>query len=178
MKETVYIGIGSNIGDRLQTLLDCLQKLDNMLSSMRISSIWETEPMIVKDQPEFLNMAVSGSTADTPEKLLKALWEIEDSAGRNREKEVSKGPRPLDLDILLYGNSKIHSEILVIPHPAIRERGFVLMPLKELNPELKEPESGTLYSDFLIDVENQGIICYKSSDQVERLLKDRYGRKL
>ncbi len=166
------------MGDRLRILLECLNKLETLLSPMKISSIWETEPMIIKDQPEFLNMAVCGSFSDTPENLLKELWKIEDSAGRNRQNEISKGPRPLDLDILLFGNREIHTEILDVPHPAIKERAFVLQPLLELNAELCEPGSGTVYAGLLEDVENQGIICYKNSEQVKTLLKDRYDRKL
>ena len=175
---TVYIGLGSNLGDRLSILLDCLKKLASLLTDMAYSSIWETEPMIVEDQPEFLNMAVKGLYPGTAEELLKELWKIEDSAGRNRRQEIIKGPRPLDLDLLLFGEERIQTEILQVPHPGIKQRSFVLTPLIELTPALKEPESGILYAGFQQDVENQGIICYKTHDQVATTLKDRYGGKL
>ncbi len=167
----VYIGVGGNQGDRLSILLDCLLKLKDLLEDLKYSSIWETKPMVLQNQPDFLNLVVSGDYTETPEKLLHSLWEIEKKAGRDRRYEVSKGPRPLDLDILLFGDIQMQSETLSIPHPAMLKRAFVLVPLTELNPDITIPGKTIFYKQYLPDVDNQGVICYKTPDEVTALLR-------
>lgn len=170
--ERVYIGMGSNLGDRQGTLLQALKGLGLLLEDLRWSSLWETEPMIVTDQPSFLNMAASGRYGGSPEELLHRLWELENRAGRNRRVEQKKGPRPLDLDILLFGERTLRSALLEIPHPGVPERAFVLVPLGELEPSLQDPRNGTFYSEYLGSIENQGFICYKKQNEIEGLLHE------
>ena len=166
----VYIGLGSNQGDRLSTLLQAIRELENFVKDLKFSSVWETAALIVEDQPPFLNMVVEGQYEGTAEDLIKKLWELENRAGRDRSKEIQKGPRPLDLDILLYGRECINTEILTIPHPGIRERAFVLVPLKELDKSLRDPLTGELYAPCLDAIENQSFICYKNESEFAKLL--------
>ena len=170
MEELVYIGLGSNIGDPFATLLECCRKLRKILENLSVSSLWETEPLIVEDQPRFLNMVVSGSFAGSPLELVEQLWKMENEAGRNRSLERPKGPRPLDLDILLFGSQVVANDTLTIPHPGMTERAFVLVPLIELNQSLTDPVSRHPYKSFLESIDDQGFICYKQRDEMTGLL--------
>ena len=169
--EKVYIGLGSNLGERLKNLVSAVQTLGAILGDLNFSSVWETEPMLVKDQPAFLNMVVSGLYNNTPETLLNELWDIENNAGRNRNVETPKGPRQLDLDILLFGSRVIKTEILQIPHPAMKERAFVLIPLMELDKKTQDPATNRDFSSYLGSIENQGFICYKNQQEMENIIQ-------
>ena len=168
---SVYIGMGSNLGDRMAILLNAVSKLDIFLENTRYSSIWETAPQIVEDQPAFLNMVLSGTFSGSPVDLIKRLWKIEEEAGRDRSREISKGPRPLDLDILLYGEELIQTDILTIPHPLMTIRAFVLAPLTEIEENLTEPGTGLPYRNYLDSIVNQDFICYKNQIEVKEILK-------
>ncbi len=168
----VYIGMGSNLGDRMATLLKAVRKMDSFLKDTRYSSIWETAPQIVEDQPAFLNMVFCGTFSGSPEDLIERLWAIENEAGRNRKNETPKGPRPLDLDILLYGEEQINTEILTIPHPLMNKRAFVLAPLTEIEENITEPSSGILYRKYLDSIVNQGFICYINQPEIEVILEE------
>ena len=144
----VYIGMGSNLGERMATLIEAIHKMEVFLKETQYSSIWETAPQMVEDQPAFLNMVFCGAFSGTPEDLIKRLWVIEQEAGRNRKNEIPKGPRPLDLDILLYGEEQIKTEILTIPHPLMTDRAFVLAPLTEIRNNLKETVFGYPLSEL------------------------------
>ena len=146
--EKVFLGIGSNLGDKNYFLHFALVKLDHILADMRVSHFYETDPMYVTDQNSFLNAVVEGKTDIDPFKLLELVLGIENSAGRDRETVVRRGPRVLDIDLLLYGERIIRSETLVCPHPCMRERLFVLIPLLELDPDCIEPGTGIHYSDY------------------------------
>jgi len=163
--------MGSNQGDSLSILLNCLIKMKEFLRDLRYSSLYETEPQIVRDQPPFLNLVVSGNFEGTPEQLIKKLWLLENDAGRDRSKERSKGPRPLDLDILLFGKQQIATDILTIPHPAMTERAFVLVPLTELDKTIKSPINRKSYADCLDSIDNQGFFCYKKQMDLSDLLQ-------
>jgi len=129
---TCYIGIGSNLGDRQAYIDKAIEELKKIKSIKvkRISSIYETEPVSVIPQGKYLNgVAEIGTTLD-PKSLLQALNRIEDNLGRNRM--TKNGPRTIDLDILYYGNEVINDKGLIIPHPRINEREFVLQGLREL----------------------------------------------
>jgi 2-amino-4-hydroxy-6-hydroxymethyldihydropteridine diphosphokinase len=130
-----YLGLGSNLGDRQANLEKALSLLDAKI--LRISSFYETEPMYVTDQPAFLNMAVEIETEMLPRDLLEHILSIEQTMGRIRT--LNKGPRNIDIDLLLYGNEIIDEPGLVIPHPAIADRKFVLDPLSEIAPDLVHP---------------------------------------
>lgn len=124
-----------------------------------LSSLYESEPMYVTDQPLFLNAVGRTSSPLSPREMLKAIHAIENALGRDRSREKRMGPRTVDLDILLCGDVVIDSPDLVIPHPRITERGFVLIPLLELSPRLRDPKTGAAYSDFLPG-RSQGVYSY------------------
>jgi 2-amino-4-hydroxy-6-hydroxymethyldihydropteridine diphosphokinase len=136
MSHKVYIGIGSNIGDRegyLKKALAYLHKQEGIRVT-NVSSIYETDPVGYTDQDSFLNMAAELETLLSPEELLTILQKNE--LDLNRKREIHWGPRTIDLDILLYNDENIESEQLKIPHPRMHERAFVLIPLYEVNPKL------------------------------------------
>ena len=131
-----YIGIGSNIGNRDEFLYKALKALsnDSAILVRDVSSIYETDPVGFTNQPAFLNMVAEIETSLQPLELLSSLQKIEEKLGRTRE--IKWGPRTIDLDILLYNQENMKSERLIIPHPRMKERGFVLIPLFELAPHL------------------------------------------
>ncbi|MEW5961322.1 MAG: GTP cyclohydrolase MptA [Chloroflexota bacterium] len=134
---TVYLALGSNLGNRRTNLIDAISQLRHKVVIELVSSVYETEPAYVTDQPRFLNMVLRGSTRLPPEDLLRFLKSIERRMGR--ERTVRYGPRPIDLDILSYGDLQLESDELVIPHPRLTERAFVLVPLAEIAPDLILP---------------------------------------
>lgn len=132
MTTTVVIALGSNLGDRLANLRAAVKKLpDRGVAINRLSSVWETAP-IPADQPSFLNAVLVGATDLAPTDLLMALKRTESELGRRPGRRW--GPRPIDLDILFYGDEQLESEALTIPHPRIAGRNFVLAPLAEVLP--------------------------------------------
>ena len=138
--KTVYLGLGSNLGDRQKNLEAALAKLAaSDLRVGRVSSVWETEPVGFTAQRWFLNLAPEIETELFPMQLLARIAKIEQALGRVRT--VPNGPRTLDIDILLYGRAVIHSAKLEVPHPRMGERRFVLAPLAELVPDLRHPVS-------------------------------------
>jgi 2-amino-4-hydroxy-6-hydroxymethyldihydropteridine diphosphokinase len=134
--EMAYIGLGSNLGDKAADLRNAIQLLgeSNGCSVVRVSSLYVTRPVGVEDQPEFFNAVLELRTCLEPPDLLKACLEVERKIGRTRT--IRWGPRVIDVDILLYGNASVNAEDLVIPHPRLLERAFVLIPLAEIAPEL------------------------------------------
>ena len=137
MPNLVYLSLGSNIGDREAHLRDAIARLAAEGRVVAVSSFYETEPVEVTDQAWFLNCAVALETTDTPEQLMAALLKIERDMGRQRVQR--KGPRTIDLDILLFGDAIIDSPDLTIPHRAMHERRFVLAPLAEIAPDARHP---------------------------------------
>jgi 2-amino-4-hydroxy-6-hydroxymethyldihydropteridine diphosphokinase len=142
-----YIGLGSNLGDREETLRDALARLAE-LGEVRVSCFHETDPVGVTDQPKFVNAVAELSTQLAPRDLLDALLAIERELGRDRSREQRWGPRTLDLDLLLYGGEMIDEPGLTVPHPRLADRRFVLEPLHELVPGLVLPD-GTRVGDLL-----------------------------
>ena len=137
VKKTVYLSLGSNLGDRranLRNATGCLLELGDVVE---LSSLYETEPVEVTDQPWFLNCAIVVRTELIPREFLAAILEIEKSMGRERTQP--KGPRTIDIDILLYGAATINGPTLTVPHPAMAQRRFVLEPLAEIAPDVKHP---------------------------------------
>jgi 2-amino-4-hydroxy-6-hydroxymethyldihydropteridine diphosphokinase len=134
----IYLSLGSNLGDRFANLECALAALPNEgVNVLRRSSLYETEPVDFLAQPWFLNCVVVGETFLMPLELLHALQGIERKLGS--KKLIPKGPRIIDLDILFYGATAIHTEEIEIPHPRLAERRFVLVPLAELAPKLRHP---------------------------------------
>ncbi len=133
-----FLSAGSNMGDRRSNLEAALQSLgDAGVGIRRVSSYYETEPVGFRGQPWFLNVAMEVETGATPEELLEICLEIESAQGRIRS--FRNAPRPLDLDILLFGDLVIESPRLVIPHPRLAERRFVLEPLSQIAPDVLHP---------------------------------------
>ena len=135
-----YLGLGSNLGSRKQHLQQAVFELENSAANkvLKISSIYETEPVGYVAQPWFLNLVLEMHTNLNPYELLQFVKEIESKVGR---KETFKwGPRVVDIDILVYGNKIIKSRQLIIPHPEIHARRFVLLPLSEISPNFIHPE--------------------------------------
>jgi 2-amino-4-hydroxy-6-hydroxymethyldihydropteridine diphosphokinase len=141
-----YIGLGSNLGDREETLRAALDRLgaEEGIEVVAVSSFRETDPVGVLDQPRFVNGAAELATSLPPRELLERLLAVERSLGRDRTKEERWGPRTIDLDLLLYGGEEIDDPGLTVPHPRLGERAFVLEPLLELDSELRLPDGRAL----------------------------------
>lgn len=137
MPNHLYLSLGSNIGDRANHLRDAIARLETTGRVLSVSSFYETEPVDFTDQAWFLNCAVSLETTSTPTQLMAALLGIEQEMGRQRNQE--KGPRTIDIDILLFGDEIVNSVELTIPHPAMHQRRFVLGPLAEIAPGIVHP---------------------------------------
>jgi 2-amino-4-hydroxy-6-hydroxymethyldihydropteridine diphosphokinase len=144
----VAIAIGSNLGDRRAHIEWAFDQLRLRLADLRTSSIIETEPVDVPDaQRPYLNAAVTGRTDLEPGELVEWLQALERERGR--ERPFPRASRTLDLDLILYGDRVIQTPALEIPHPRFRERGFVLQPLTEIAPELKDPVTGKTIPELL-----------------------------
>ena len=146
--KTVYLALGTNMGDRekaLQTAIDKLHSAD--LQIKRLSSVYETSPQELIAQPWFLNMVLEAETTLFPVRLLGRVMNIERNMGRKRL--VAKGPRVIDIDILFHGSAIVNTSHLSIPHPGISERRFVLEPLAELVPDLRHPANQRTIRDLL-----------------------------
>ena len=137
MHKLVYLSLGSNVGERAANLNAAIERLRSLGEVVAVSSFYETEPVEFAAQPWFLNCAVKLNTEKMPKQLLNAVLDIEKGMGRKRLKK--KGPRTIDIDILLFGNSIIDAKGLTVPHPAMHERRFVLEPLAEIAPEVRHP---------------------------------------
>jgi 2-amino-4-hydroxy-6-hydroxymethyldihydropteridine diphosphokinase len=140
MIQNAYVGLGSNLGDRAGYLLLAVRgMLDAGLDVIRLSSIYETEPVEYEQQPPFLNMVAElrGSTLPSPEQTLARLLRIEYALGRTRD--IRMGPRTIDLDLLIFKDQHVETEFLTVPHPRLAARRFVLIPLNELVPGLVHP---------------------------------------
>ena len=172
MSIPVYLSIGSNLGDREKNLIFAYNNLKHILKNIKSSSLFKTEPMYNTEQPEFLNAVFSGECNIHPYDLLDYIHTLEDKAGRDRAKAGWKGPRPLDIDILLYGDTISDDPVLTLPHPGIKERGFVLIPLAELAPHLTDPATGTEYKYFIKNNMNFSVKYYKSSEIFDIMAKD------
>jgi len=149
-----YIGLGANLGEREKTIAEALRRIDDdeRTSLLRSTVPIETDPVGYEDQPPFLNAAARLTTRRSPQELLDLLLEIERGLGRVRGEGPRYGPRTIDLDLLLYGDETIDEEALEVPHPRLHERGFVLEPLAELDPDLVVPGRGSV-SALLAELE-------------------------
>jgi len=137
VEKTVYLSLGSNVGDRESNLRAAIEKLGQLGKVLAVSSFYETEPVDFAAQPWFLNCAVALRTELMPKLFLSKMLAIEQQMGRRRN--LPKGPRTIDIDILLFGNSIIRAAQLDVPHPAMHQRRFVLEPLAEIASDVRHP---------------------------------------
>ena len=153
-----YISLGSNLGDRAGNLLLAARgMMEAALCIHRLSSVYETEPVGDIDQPAFLNMVVEvGDSLPTPQQVMARLLRIEWLLGRTRE--VKDGPRTIDLDLLLYGEVESQTEFLMLPHPRMHERRFVLEPLVEIAPHLVHPTLKCSAAELLEKLEDSSAV--------------------
>ena len=156
MKHITYIALGTNMGERLENLRTAIKAFAPEITVTAESHIYETPPWGYEDQPAFLNMVVKAETSLGPESLLKNLKQLEVELGR--EQNFHWGPRLIDLDILFYDNMVIDTPPLVIPHPRLHERAFVLVPLADVAPDLIHPIFQKSVSQLLAEVDRQGIL--------------------
>ena len=152
---TAAIALGSNLGDRRRNLNEAVVRMGELGEVAAVSSFHDTAPELFCDQPRFLNAAALLRTLLLPLELLEALLAIEQAMGRTREGVLAKGPRLIDLDLLLYGGQVMVSERLILPHPALAERRFVLAPLAEIAPEMIHPGSGETVAAMLRALDHQ-----------------------
>ena len=156
MSEVAYLGLGSNLGDRLSYLESGARALaaDPEITVLNSSSVYESSPAGYLDQGDYLNAALCLCTSGTPQTLLETMSQIEDHFGRQRT--IRWGPRTLDLDLLLFGNRIVDSAQLQLPHPRLTERCFVLQPLLELDPELVHPQTGRALTHYSMQLNCSG----------------------
>ena len=154
----VFIALGSNLGDRSANLARARQLISAFISDFQTSSLYETAPWGVLDQPKFLNQVVKGKTTLAPLKLLGRLKAVEKTLGR--EKTIRYGPRIIDLDILLYGDRVIEYRRLQVPHPRMYERAFVLVPLAEIAAAMVIPPAGASVAELLSRLNTSGVTQY------------------
>lgn len=164
MPHTVYLSLGSNLGDRAAQIADAIDRLQAVGRVTRVSSLYETSPIEFTDQPWFLNAVVEIETRLDPERLMGLLLDIERAMGR--ERTTPKGPRTIDLDILLYDDLELHTATVDIPHPAMHKRRFVLAPLAEIAPTLEHPSLHLSATQLLDRLSKEDVVrVYSAPDQ-------------
>ena len=158
MSHTVYLALGTNISDRAANFAEALQILRSFLVIVDLSPVYETPPWGFEDQPPFLNMVVRVETDLSPDELMTRLKRIEHQMGRTPT--VRFGPRLIDLDLLFYDDLVVEQDRLEIPHPRLRGRAFVLVPLSDIAPDLVHPVFKIPVVDLLAEVNTDGITEY------------------
>ena len=164
--QKIYLALGSNIGDPAANLLAAIEAIKPEVITTKCSSIYETPPWGFHDQPQFLNQVVEAETALPPAELLDHLKRTEKLLGR--EKTFKNGPRIIDLDIIFYNEEVINTPPLVIPHPHMAERAFVLLPLADIAPHFQHPILKESVSELLSKVDQSGISEYSSEGCPEK----------
>ena len=150
-RKRVFLGLGSNVGDRIGNIVKAIDSLRSLGAIKRVSTLYESKPWGVEDQPAFVNCVVEIETDLKPRDLLKEAKRLEEKLGR--VKRFHWGPREIDIDILLYEEDIVDEEDLKIPHPFIKERDFVLVPLLELDRSITDPSTGKPYLTYLDELE-------------------------
>jgi len=162
---TVYLGLGSNLGNRQKNLNMALELLSQRMQIKQVSSIYETDPIGNTNQPRYLNLVCQVNTILEPHELLTLGKGIELKLGRTPGYEVNS-PRPIDIDILLYGDTVMNTEKLTIPHPGLTERAFVLVPLTEIAPDIVHPVKKKTAKQLLKAItEKQGVFKWTAKEE-------------
>jgi 2-amino-4-hydroxy-6-hydroxymethyldihydropteridine diphosphokinase len=162
--KTVYLSLGSNLGDRAENIARAIEALaSHGVRVARQSSVYETEPVDVREQSWFLNCVIEAETDLMPRQLMRALLEIERSLGRRRR--IPRGPRLIDIDILLFGSSIVRAPELEIPHPRMAQRRFVLVPLAEIAPALQHPTLKKTIAELLADTPDRSRVHVHETDR-------------
>ena len=146
----VYLGLGSNLGDRQENLRAAVGRLSEEVAIERVSAVYETSPVGYDDQPYFLNAVLAGRTGLGPLQLLRFAKRIERELGR--VESFRNAPRVIDIDILFHGDALVETKELTVPHPGVAERAFVLVPLAEIAPGMVHPVNGATVADLLAGV--------------------------
>ena len=154
----VTLALGTNLGDRPGNLRAAIAALPPVVTVLERSFVYETLPWGMTDQPSFLNMVIKGETGQKPQELLKNLKELETRLGRIPS--IHYGPRKIDIDILFYDDLVFDSPDLILPHPHMQERAFVLVPLSDLAPEYLHPVLGKTIRQLLAQVDTTGVKRY------------------
>ena len=154
-ESTVYLSLGSNLGDRHRSITEAIKLLSDRVHMEQVSSIYETDPVGYDHQSRFLNAVCKARTSLEPTEVLTLAKEIESTLGR--ETTFRNGPRTIDIDILFYDDQVINTPQLTIPHPHLEEGAFVLVPLAELAPDLVHPISGKSVAQLMIGMTLKGI---------------------
>ncbi len=163
MAHTVYLALGTNLGDRQANLEAALEILSFKMRLVAESPIYQTAPWGYEDQPDFFNQVVRVEMILTPRQLLSFVKSVEKQVGR--EPSFRYGPRKIDVDILFYEDWIVEEDDLTIPHPRLHERAFVLVPLADLAPELFHPKLNRKVAEMLENVDTTGVRRLRSSDQ-------------
>lgn len=151
----VYLGLGSNLGDRRRNLAVALLRLEPLFHVDAVSSLYETEPVGPDGQPPYYNAACRGTTGLSAETLLRHVQEIEIEIGRRRGERW--GPRPIDIDLLLYGKDVIETQSLRVPHSELPNRAFVLVPLADVGQDASHPQLGETIASLAKSVDRSGL---------------------
>ncbi len=151
----VYLGLGSNLGDRQRNMATALRRLAPLVRIEAVSALYETDPVGPQDQPTFYNAVCRAVTSLPPSGLLRHLQEVERDLGRRLG--ARWGPRPIDIDLLLYDDAVVEEDGLRVPHAELAQRAFVLVPLAELAPELRHPELGATVASLLEGTDRSGV---------------------
>ncbi|MEW6286696.1 MAG: 2-amino-4-hydroxy-6-hydroxymethyldihydropteridine diphosphokinase [Chloroflexota bacterium] len=167
MEHTVYLSLGSNLGDRAANLKQAIALLPPQMTVQAKSNLYETPPWGYTAQEAFLNQAVRAETYLEPEPLLKHLKRLETALGRTET--FRYGPRLIDIDILFYDDLVLATPLLTIPHPHLHERGFVLIPLMDIAPDLIHPLTGKSVREMLAACDTTGIRLYAKPPREQRV---------